>query len=320
MDAGVPPDATVRPMPMAVKVVEGVSVWSGTDVILHDILERQDSKTVLIPNALCTSVIVDRDRAVGVEYVDLNADETRRIFARFVVLAADAFRTPQILYASNIRPAALGRYLNDHLMVTARVELAEPIAQAISDPTVDSHPGVGGCWVPFADDLRPYHAQILFEAGTNHTTSRTRPHVANVAAFGRKQLAEDDRVIFSASRRDANDMPQMSVEYRWTSADRRTIQLLKSAIEEIGSHLGQLLPQGPHVLPPGASLHYQGTTRMGWELLNSVCDPVGRVHGVGSLHVGGGGLIETATACNPALTIVALAHRAAEHVARELAA
>ena len=37
--------------------------------------------------------------------------------ARFVVVAADALRTPQLLWASGIRPAALGRYLNDQAQV-----------------------------------------------------------------------------------------------------------------------------------------------------------------------------------------------------------
>ena len=40
-----------------------------------------------------------------------------------VVVCADALRTPQLLFASGIRPDALGRYLNEHAFVTGRVLL-----------------------------------------------------------------------------------------------------------------------------------------------------------------------------------------------------
>ena len=37
------------------------------------------------------------------------------------MVCADALRTPQLLFASGIRPEALGRYLNEHAFVTGRV-------------------------------------------------------------------------------------------------------------------------------------------------------------------------------------------------------
>ena len=43
----------------------------------------------------------------------------RATATRYVVVAADALRTPQLPWASDIRPQALGRYLNDQPQVVA---------------------------------------------------------------------------------------------------------------------------------------------------------------------------------------------------------
>ena len=64
------------------------------------------------------------------------------------------------------------------------------------------------------------------------------------------------------------------------------------------------------MMPLGASLHYQGTTRMGAaDDGASVCCPDSEVWDVPGLFVAGNGVIPTATACNPTLTGVALAVR-----------
>ena len=43
--------------------------------------------------------------------------------ARYVVVAADSLRSPQLLSASGIRPTALGHYLNKHTMTTSTIQL-----------------------------------------------------------------------------------------------------------------------------------------------------------------------------------------------------
>jgi choline dehydrogenase-like flavoprotein len=73
-------------------------------------------------------------------------------------------------------------------------------------------------------------------------------------------------------------------------------------------------------MPLGASLHYQGTTRMGeTDDGTSVCGPDSEVWEAPGVFVAGNNVIPTATACNPTLTSVALAVRGARRIARELA-
>lgn len=62
--------------------------------------------------------------------------------------------------------------------------------------------------------------------------------------------------------------------------------------------------------------HQAGTCRMGDDPASSVTDPWSRVHGRGNLYVADGSVHVTNGGFNPVLTIMALAFRAAGHVAR----
>jgi C-glycoside oxidase len=142
-------------------------------------------------------------------------------------------------------------------------------------------------------------------------------HVVGLGWFVPKELRAEDRVTFSDSEPDAYGMPRMRIEYALTARDRENVEAAISDQARGASALGEAVPgRGPTLVPPGSSLHYQGTTRMGdADDGESVCDPWSRVWGVDNLLVGGNGVIPTSTASNPTLTSVALAIRAAAAVA-----
>ena len=62
--------------------------------------------------------------------------------------------------------------------------------------------------------------------------------------------------------------------------------------------------------------HQAGTARMGADPATSVTDPHGRVHGHDNLWVMDGSVHVTNGGFNPVLTILALAYRSAEQLAR----
>ena len=64
-----------------------------------------------------------------------------------------------------------------------------------------------------------------------------------------------------------------------------------------------------------AGQHQAGTCRMGDDPATSVVDRWGRVHGHKNLYVMDGSVHVTNGGFNPVLTILALAYRAAEHLA-----
>jgi choline dehydrogenase-like flavoprotein len=323
------PDRRVQPMPLAVRVDSAGRVhWSGADVVLADTL---DSPSVeLVTTTLCRRVLLDElGRAQGVELADLQTGEVRRVMARWVVVAADALRTPQLLWASGMRPAALGRYLTDQPQVIAAVRLDEELVaghEADARTTGSGSTGAaqhsGVSWVPFDED-HPFHGQVMqLDASPIPLTTDTPIAPGSIVGLGwfcRKEVRAEDAITFDDTATDAYGMPAMRIHYALTDNDRAAIQGAVAAIRRATAALGTPLDENPIVLPAGTSLHYQGSTRMGAvDDGTSVCDVHSQVWGHPGLVVAGNGVIPTSTACNPTLTSVALAVLGARAITADL--
>ena len=306
------------PMPLACQPQgQDLPHWSGADTVFG----RSDPRLTIWPDTLARRLLVDGDRVVGAELVDRISGEVTVVHADVVVVAADAFRTPQLLWASGIRPAALGRYLNDQPQVVAGARVDVPSAQATATAADARDTLTGVCWVPFADDVHPFHGQVMqLDASpvvVGDQGSDDRPFVA-LGWFAAKDVRPQDRVWFDDTAPDEHGLPGIRIDYGLSERDRATIARAKKQVAAVADEIGQLT-QEPILLPAGFSLHYQGTTRMGpVDDDTSVCDRHSQVWGFRNLFVGGNGVIPTGTACNPTLTSVALAVIAAEQIARLL--
>lgn len=321
VDAGRAPDRRVRPMPLAVRREQGELRWSGADVVFGD-ETRRNANATLVDEALVTRVLVSDGEVRGVVVRDRRTGTDHEVHARFVVVAADALRTPQVLHASGVRPPALGRYLNDQPQIVHAVRLrdvADAPEGSAAGSAITAQSGVS--WVPYTD-AEPFHGQVMqLDASPVPLQDDIVPgSIVGLGWFCAKDIQPDDRVAFDDSAVDDYGMPAMRIHYTLTERDRRTIDAARRAVVEVGSALGEVLDPEPLDFPSGASLHYQGTVRMGLEDDGaSVCDPRSRVWGVRGLYVAGNGVIPTATACNPTLTSVALAVGGARDIAAALA-
>jgi choline dehydrogenase-like flavoprotein len=72
--------------------------------------------------------------------------------------------------------------------------------------------------------------------------------------------------------------------------------------------------------PPYPSTHNLGTNRMSENAQDGVVNKWGQTHDIENLFISDGSVFTTGAAENPTLTIVALAIRQADHLARELSA
>src|SRR5262249_41737080 len=156
----------------------------------------------LRPDTVCRRLVTDGARVTGAVLDDRARDRSETIAAGVIVVAADALRTPQLLWASDIRPAALGHYLNDQPQLIATV--------------LGRRGGEGGpsfLWVPFDDSGHPHHGQVMqLEAtsldlldGSVRDQSGHMPMV--LSWFCRKEIRFEDRVEFSAGELDGYGLP-----------------------------------------------------------------------------------------------------------------
>lgn len=331
-----PEGRKVQMLPLACRRINPTWVeWTGPDMILGPLAEPgaiPKERFELWPENICRRLIVDGNRITGAEIEHLPTQQKRRVIADVVVVAANAFYTPQLLWLSGIRPEALGHYLNDQPMLFCQVvlkhELLEEIAKLWDPPPPDIDPvpipvddPIPNVWIPFSYPEHPYHCQVHRDAfpynvlpeavGVDHRA------IIELRWFVRKEILYKDHISFSEKYRDMYGMPQITFHYTLTDADEQVVNDAFNDMTKAAAALGGYLPgREPTVLPRGSSLHYMGTYRMGdtHDPLQSVCDPYSKVWGFDNLYLGGNGIIPTSTACNPTLTSVSLAIRACDRI------
>ncbi len=132
----------------------------------------------------------------------------------------------------------------------------------------------------------------------------------------------ENRVELSPAR-DALGRPHARVRWQLERAElarmRRTLTLFDAAFRRSGiGHIEPSIPDDDEAwrcaLEGGK--HSMGTTRMHADPAQGVVDADCRVHGTQNLHVAGSSVFPSGGYANPTLTIVALAVRLADHIAR----
>lgn len=127
----------------------------------------------------------------------------------------------------------------------------------------------------------------------------------------------DARVTLDASVRDKYGLPVARLSGTTHPETIRTAEFIRHRAEDwLRASGAERVWSRPPELKLSAGQHQAGTCRMSDDPRGGVTDRWGRVHGHDNLFVCDGSLHVTNGGFNPALTIMALAFRTAEHVAR----
>lgn len=284
---------------------------------------------------LVTSVLVEGDRAVGVEIQD-GTGGTRTVAACTVVLSAGAIGSPQLLLLSGIGPAeelrevgidvvrdhrAVGRNLRDHPAVPVTWNLRPGYEAGPRDPR--------------------YQIVLLAESsladGQGHDV-----WIVNAVVGGMLSMfAGVDRAQSSGVLRLASDDPKVhpDIDFAYFSDERDLVRLRDavryglsiSAVEPLaGILVGE--PSGPGAPADDPVVldkwimknvvtanHISGTCRMGPTADGtSVVDPRGRVHGIGGLYIADASIMPSITRAPTNLTTMAIGERVSHFIDEDL--
>jgi len=275
-------------------------------------------------------------RKVGhVEYVD-SRGATNRIEARAFVIAAGGIENPRLLLLSAAdgrhaqglanESGLVGRTLMFHTAAGVRATMKQRVGgHRIGFGTSicwDHHqhknfPGIGNMILFPADLQGPMPAAIARESGL--TGAALRGHVRNSYGSNVKIIAEgemlpnpDNRIALSSATKDRFGDPVPHIAMKMGDFENRTMQ---RGIE-IGRRIMELAGATKiwtDTNPLGG--HYMGSTCMGSDPRQSVCDKYGRCHGLDNLYLAGSSIFATSSASHPTLTIAALALHQADHIA-----
>ena len=175
---------------------------------------------------------------------------------------------------------------------------------------------------PTTDDTDVVTAAALADGGFARDGDTPAPPVP--AYFMLEQRLNPESRLTLSEERDALGLPRVRLDWRFTAEDedgmRRGVRAFARELGAAGQ--GRVRCEWPEKSPVqeySHSRHHIGTTRMHPDPRHGVVDADARVHGVANLWIAGSSIFPTPGIANPTLTIVALALRLADHLARELA-
>jgi choline dehydrogenase-like flavoprotein len=302
----------------------------------------------LLAETYVSRIRIEGRRATGVDYIGPDGVE-RSMDAKTIILAGGAIETPRLLLQSGLDHPALGRHLMVHfqtIMVGHFKDLrlhphkGRSVTHVHDDAVVQDDasraaaaaaglPWIRGGLVEHAGGGLPIGAARHVPWGKEHAeamrVSSLGEHMWVFIMQGEDLAYPTNTVDLSPSIRDARGYRVARVTYNpgrhELAASRHHGKILQSVLEEMGAdwtiHTSSPgVPElGVHASLIPESRHVIGTARMGDDPATSVVDRWGRVHTLDNLVLADSSVFVTSTGYGPTLTLVALAARAAHHLA-----
>ena len=274
----------------------------------------------------------------GVVYFDKAGKEQRQL-ARIVCVAGNSIETPRLLLlsASDMFKDGLanssgqvGRNYMRHMTGSVYAVFKDPVnfyrgttmAGIIRDESGhDTKRGFAGGYEMETLALGlPFMAAFLNPGDWGADFAWYMDNYANMAGMwlvGEDMPREGNRITLNPNVKDKWGSPAPNVHFDDHENDIAMRNHAFTQGERVYKAAGAIKS---FRTPPYPSTHNLGTCRMGASGNDSVCNAFGQTHDVNNLFISDGSQFTTGGAENPTLTIVTLAIRQADHIARQMAA
>lgn len=267
-----------------------------------------------------------------------------RAYGKTFVVSCGAIETPRLLLnsKSSLFPQGLantsglvGAYLMTHLAVVLMVFFDKPMKSYQGLPIdsriwdfsapekVKEQGGGAALGVMGAPEglVSPENFALIVPGwGKKHKEFMRKYYGAHSAIFGvSEQHPRKENTVTLAGVKDIDGMPKADVRAMIKDDDFRLLNLMVKRCSEIADASGVKTVATFTSLDAMGSTHVGGTARMGMSSKNSVVDSFGRSYDIKNLFIADSSVFVT-QGCgdSPALTIMALSLRTAEHIASEL--
>jgi choline dehydrogenase-like flavoprotein len=134
---------------------------------------------------------------------------------------------------------------------------------------------------------------------------------------GEDMPQESNAITLHASEKDQHGLPVPNVHFDDHPND---IAMRNHAYKQGSAVYDAVGATATYEVPPYPSTHNLGTCRMSARAADGVVNAFGQAHDIKNLFVSDGSQFTTGGAENPTLTIVTLAIRQADHIAKEMTA
>ncbi len=280
----------------------------------------------------------DAGKATGVVYFDKDGKEQRQK-ARIVCVAGNSIETPRLLLLSASgmfkdglanSSGQVGRNYMRHMTGSVYAAFKDPVnmyrgttmAGIVRDEAGNNPKRgfVGGYELETLSLGVPFMAAFLdpgswgeeFAWWMDHYT-----HLAGMWLVGEDMPRETNRVTLNPNVKDKWGNPAPNVHFDDHDND---IAMRNHAFGQGATIYKAAGAIKTFRTPPYPSTHNLGTCRMGSDKATSVCTSFGQTHDVANLFISDGSQFTTGGAENPTLTIVSLAIRQADYIARQMTA
>lgn len=166
----------------------------------------------------------------------------------------------------------------------------------------------------------PFMAAFLNPGGWGRSFTTALDHYDKMAGMwivGEDMPQESNRITLHAELKDKHGMPVPDVAFTDHPND---VAMRNHAYKQGMSLYDAVGATRSFPTPPYPSTHNLGTNRMSEKAADGVVNKHGQTHDIANLFVSDGSQFTTGAAVNPTLTIVALAIRQADYIAKEMAA
>ena len=298
---------------------------------------EETGKLEVRPNSMVARIEHDdQGRATGVVYFDAQGRQQRQR-ARVVCVAGNSIESPRLLLnsASAKFPDGLangsghvGRHYMRHMTGSVYAIFERPVhmfrgttmAGIIRDESRNdtSRGFVGGYEMETLSIGVPFMAAFLDPGGWGRSFTSAMDgydHMAGMWLVGEDMPQETNRITLHPTAKDKYGLPVANVHFD----DHANDIAMRSHAYAQGSKVYEAV--GATRLfhtTPYPSTHNLGTNRMSANARDGVVNKFGQTHEVKNLFVSDGSQFTTGAACNPTLTIVALALRQADYIADQM--